>query len=340
MFSASACIHFVGDVEMKDLVMIPRSVPQYKGCVHMHTNRSPDSKCPYPDALVEYRSKGFHFCVMTDHEIYWNSEECDQKDFLVLAGVERAFLPNEDHPVLLSKNLQKHCHMNLIWDVTAGPCGYRHNEVLPRPVDWGISSWNRYIREFRDHNQLVIYNHPDWAHTDFNTLLAVEGCFAFEVWNTGSVKDVGGHTDDAVWDYCLERGKRIWAVAGDDTHHYGADFNICGVSATVVYTNDFSRAGIVTALKQGCFYPTTGPEIHEMRIENGRLLMEFSQASLVQICGGDRWGYSTYAKDEPLTKLDWPIRDGLNYFRVKIFDHQGNMAWSQPVFMEDLMEQE
>lgn len=324
---------------MKELTMISRSTAQHKGCVHMHTDRSPDSQYPYADALAEYRSKGFRFCVMTDHEVYWNSEEQDKEDFLVLAGVERAFLPNDNHPFLLSRALQKHCHMNLIWDVTAGPCGYKHDEVLPRPVDWGISSWNRYIRQFREKNQLVIYNHPDWAHTDFSTLLAVEGCFAFEVWNTGSVKDVGGHTDDAIWDYCLERGKRIWAVAGDDTHHYGPDFQICGTAGTMVVTDDFSCAGIVTALKEGHFYPTTGPMIHEMSVAEGILHMEFTPASLVQICGGDRWGRSIYAKPgQVLTELKWEIRPGMNYFRVKIFDDHGNMAWSQPVFLEDLVD--
>lgn len=324
---------------MKDQVIIARGTAQHKGCVHMHTDRSPDSQCPYADALAEYRAKGFHFCVMTDHEVYWNSEEQDQEDFLVLAGAERAFLPNAEHPYLLSYQEQKHCHMNLIWDVTAGPCGYAHDEPLPRPVDWGISSWNRYVRDFRQHNQLVIYNHPAWSHTDFETLLAIEGCFAFEVWNSGSVKDVGGHTDDAIWDYCLSRGKRIWAVAGDDTHHYGPDFQICGASATVVVTDDFSRAGLVTALKKGDFYPTTGPMIHELSIRGGVLHLECTPAALVQICGGSRWGRSFYAApDQSLTEVDWEIKPNMNYFRLKIFDHQGNMAWSQPIFMEDLLE--
>lgn len=322
---------------MKDLTVISPEVAQHKGCVHMHTDRSVDSQYPYALAAEEYRSKGFHFCVMTDHEVYWDSRELDKEDFFVLSGAERAMLWNNEHPYFLKKDFQKAAHFNLIWDETAGPNGFSHDEDLPRPVDWGISSWNRYIRDWREKNQLVIFNHPGWSHMDPELMLATEGCFAFEVWNTGSVKDVGGLTDDAIWDYCLERGKRIWAVAGDDTHKYGPDYGICGSCATVALTNDFSRKGLITALKSGNFYPTTGPEITAMEIRDGRLKMEFSPAQLVQVIGGNRWGTSIYAqKGIPLTSLDWEIKPAINYLRVCIIDDNGNIAWSQPVFMEDL----
>ena len=323
---------------MKDIEIILPNIAQHKGCVHMHTDRSPDSQFPFAEAAAEYRDKGFTFCVMTDHEVYWDSKELDREGFFVLSGAERAMLPNDDHSYSLSKTLQKHCHFNLIWDETAGPNGFHHDEHLPRPIDWGISSWNRYIRDWQDKNQLVIFNHPGWSHMDPEMMLATEGCFAFEVWNTGSVKDVGGLTDDAIWDYCLERGKRIWAVAGDDTHKYGPDYGICGSCATVAVTDDCSRKGIITALKTGNFYPTTGPQITEMKIEEDRLKMSFSPAQIVQIIGGDRWGTSFYAKhDTPLTSIDWEIKPTLNYFRVRIIDSNGQMAWSQPVFMEDLL---
>lgn len=324
---------------MKDLVLIDGSAAQHKGCVHMHTARSQDCSVPHAQALGEYREKGFRFCVVTDHEVYWNSREEDREDFVVLSGCERAWLPNEEHPFLLSRKEQKHLHANLIWDETRGPCGYAHDQQLPRPVDWGISSWNRRFREFAYHNQLVILNHPSWSHLSGETLLAVEGCFAFEIWNSGAVMDVGCLSDDAIWDYCLERGKRIWAVAGDDTHHYGPDFGICGASATVAVTDDFSRAGIITALKRGAFYPTAGPKLYRAEVQNGMFHAEFSEAALVQVLGGSRWGHSVYAKNgQMLTGIDWPIDLRQNYFRLKVVDAAGRPAWSQPVFLEDLLE--
>jgi hypothetical protein len=323
---------------MLDKCLIDQDTPQYKGCVHMHTDRSPDSKCPPEQALAEYRNKGYHFCVVTDHEVYWNSENMDCENFLVLAGAESAFVHNEAHPFSLNKAREKHCHLNLIWDVTKGDCSFQHNEVLPRPMDWGISSWNRCIASYREKSQLVIFNHPNWSHTDYEMLLATEGCFAFEIWNTGSVKDVGGYPDDAIWDYCLERGKRIWAVAGDDTHRYGPEWSICGTAATIVCAEEFSRAGLIGALKAGLFYASTGPEIHAMRIEDGVLRMQFSRAALVQIVGGCGFGTSLYAREDiPLESLEWPVNPHLNYFRVRIIDAAGRIAWSQPVFLEDLL---
>ncbi|HHV60328.1 MAG TPA: CehA/McbA family metallohydrolase [Clostridiaceae bacterium] len=323
---------------MRDYIAINKNIPQWKGCVHMHTVRSGDSKCPYAEALDEYRKKGFDFCVMTDHQVYWNSDEMDKEDFLVLSGVEIAFDFNLDHPYTLNRRQEKHLHLNLIWDVTKGECGFQHGEVIKRPMDWGIDSWNQFIEEVKEKNQIVILNHPNWSHMDFELILALHGCLAFEVWNSGSVLDVGGYPDDAVWDYCLSRGKRIRAVAGDDTHNYGEEFGICGSSATIVCTENFSKAGIVEALKEGRFYPTTGPKIYDLRIVDGTLHLECSPASVITIVGGNGFGRSYYAKNgDYLNELDWQVNSNLNYFRIRVTDQFGKTAWSQPIMMQDLL---
>jgi hypothetical protein len=323
---------------MKDYIAIDKRCPQWKGCVHMHTERSGDSQFSYIKALEEYRGKGFSFCVVTDHEVYWDSEERDREGFLVLSGVEVAFKCNKDHPHTLNRRQEKSLHLNLIWDVTNGECGFRHGEVVMRPTDWGIDSWNDFISDCKKKNQLVIFNHPNWSHMDYDMMLATQGCFAFEIWNSGSVLDVGGYPDEAIWDYCLNRGKRIWAVAGDDTHQYGDNFGICGSSATIVCTHDFSKAGLVTALKKGYFYATTGPTIQDLRIIDGILHMEFDYASIVQIIGGNGFGKSFYARnDKQIKEIDWKINQNLNYFRVRIVDNYGKIAWSQPILMKDLI---
>lgn len=303
----------------------------------MHTDRSWDSVFPYGEALREYREKGYDFCVVTDHEVYWDSTECDSKDFIALSGVESAFILPEERPYwICDKERFTSLHINLVNDETKGRPGFLHNQVLRRPIDYGISSWNRYIGYCRDKNQLVIVNHPSWSRLSPEYLLAIHGAFAFEVFNSGCLEG-GCVTDEAVWDYVLERGKRILALTGDDTHKYGPEHNCCGQAFTMLSAKEFSRKGLVAAIKEGTFYPSTGPRIHDMRIVNDTLHMEFDEASYVRIVGRDFLGKGFSPLKGTISSIDWDInstKGRLKYFRVEIIDPTGHKAWSQPVFLD------
>lgn len=320
---------------MKDRVIVDKNIQQYKGNFHMHTGRSWDSVSPYREALREYYEKGYRFCVVTDHEVYWDSTECDTPDFIALSGVENAFITPEEPPYwIMDRSRFTSLHINLINDETRGRSGFLHDQVLKRPIDYGLSSWNSHIQYCRDNNQLVIINHPSWSRMAPEIFLGLQGCFAFEIVNTGSING-GCGTDEYLWDYALERGKRILALAGDDTHRYGPDENCCGGSFTMLSAGEFSRKGLVQAIKDGAFYPSTGPLIHDMRVVNDTLHMEFSEAVRANIIGRDYLAKGFHPVNRKITSLDWEIKKTLKYFRVEIIDEKGNKAWSQPVFLND-----
>ncbi len=302
----------------------------------MHTCRSWDSVFPYGEALQEYYDKGYQFCVVTDHEVYWDSTECDRPDFIALSGVESAFVLPEDKPYwIMDKERFRSLHINLINDETKGRPGFLHDQVLRRPIDYGISAWNRYIQYCRDKNQLVIINHPDWSRLDPEIFLAINGAFAFEIINTGDING-GGDTDEYLWDYALSRGKRILALTGDDTHRYGPNENVCGGAFTMLSAKEFSRKGLVQAIKEGTFYPSKGPRIHDMRVVNDTLHMEFDDAVCVKVVARDTMGKGFVpVGGKKINTIDWEIKKTLKYFRVEIIDERGKKAWSQPVFLND-----
>lgn len=319
---------------MKDCVIIDKSVPQYKGNFHMHTARSWDSTVSVQDALCEYYDKGFQFCALTDHEVYWDSTEYDREDFLVLSGVESAFILGETQPDwLLERSKFKSLHINLLHDMTKGENGFLHDQVLKRPIDYGIDSWNQYIEYCKEKNQIVIINHPDWSRLDPEIMLGIQGAFAFEIWNSGAVNDCGGDTDEYRWDYCLSRGKRLWALTGDDTHKYGTDYRACGAAFTMVYTDSFTKEGLIQAMKQGHFYPSSGPKIYDMRVADDVLYMDFDPAAKVRIVGADYLAKGFVpAPGETICHIEWKIKENLKYFRVEIHSPDGKIAWSQPIF--------
>jgi hypothetical protein len=322
---------------MKDIALIDSAKRQFKGQLHLHTFRSPDCTVDYHHVLDEYKAKGFDFCLMTDHEVYWDSTECDSSTFLVLSGVENAFLPNPKHVFSLDYAKKKQMHFNLVKDVTV-ECGnwFKHDETLVRPVDYGVDSWNEQIRFYHAHDQLVMFNHPSWSRVEADMMLATCGCTAFEVWNNASIKSTGVCSDEVVWDYCLSRGKRIRAIATDDAHLYG-DGNIeCGGGFTMVLSDDFSKRGLVGALKHGDFYPSTGPRILDMRIVGGCLQLRCSPAASIHIISSN--GICTTFQSDEGTTLDcaqWSIDTALDYFRVELHAPDGGRAWSQPVFVDD-----
>lgn len=325
---------------MLDKIYFDASKPHWKGNLHMHTTRS-DGKLTPEEMVEEYKKQAYDFVCLSDHEIYWNDNALDRDDFLVLGGTESSIRMDRKRPWLLDY-VDSHTamHFGCIMDETQ--CSeqdyYPHGHFIPRMVDKGIDSWNKAIRVLRQHGNLVIVNHPDWSRVAPDLLLAIEGCFALEIWNSGNVNGCGGKDDEAVWDYCLQRGKRLYAVAGDDAHGIGAALctSFIGVAA-----EHLDKKELVTALKNGEFYASTGPEFKDIRVEDGVLKLQFSPVKKVFVVVYDGEGRTKCAPaGEYLTEYAYPLKEKFHYVRAMIQDEQGRMAWAQPVFIDELLGEE
>ena len=320
---------------MKDRIFIDGNKSTYKGNMHMHTVRS-DGRLTPQEIVDEYKNCGYDFIVISDHEVYWNSDEFDTDSFLVLGGTESSIRMDRDNPWLLEYRpgiSHRAMHLGCVMDPGYGPeeVFYKHGEWVPRVIDRGLDSWNYAVRMLKEHGNIVFINHPDWSRTDPELLLGMEGCFAFEIWNSGNVQGCGGTDDSYVWDYMLRRGKKIFAVAGDDAHGRGPA--LC-MSFTAVQADSFTKQGIVDALKRGSFYASTGPEFYDIRIEDDTLKMRFSPARRVEVVAFDGEGKTKYAMDENLLEsFEWEIKPNIRYIRPFITDDKGRTAWAQPIFM-------
>ena len=332
---------------MKKLVLIDPNKLQLKGNIHMHTTRS-DGKLEPAEAARRYYEAGYQFIMMSDHEVYWNSTELDREDFLVLGGTETAILMNDSHRWIIDyrraalgndRTQHKHMHYCCIKDESIEDVGqyFAHDEPVPRQLDRGIDSWNKRVELMRQKGNLVVVNHPHWSRLDPELLLASQNLTAFEVWNSGDAVHCGGRWDEDIWDYCLNRGKKLLAVAADDVHAATTDF---AAGFTVVQAEEFSKAAICKGFKSGEFYASCGPIVHEMAIEDGVLKMRFTPARHIQIVGYDRDGFDFRNMDGSLIdQIEWKVDTTMRFFRVVIIDDHGNRAWCQPVFIEELQDE-
>lgn len=330
---------------MKNIVIIDSSIPQYKGNIHMHTTRS-DGDYPPQTAAEKYRENGYDFIMISDHEIYWNSDELDKPGFLVLGGTEISVQMNEERSWIidyerkaLGNTRSRHTHMHYccVKDDSMPDEGqfFVQDQKIERIVDRGIDSWNTQVEFMRRHGNIVFVNHPHWSRLAPELLLASQGISGFEVWNSGNVYKCGGRADEDIWDWCLMRGRKLNAVAADDSHESTTDF---GAGFIIVQSSEFTKAGICRALKQGDYYASCGPKVYDMRIEDDVLHMRFSPVKHVKISGYDRDGYNFCPGGGNLfDSLEWPVNDVMRYFRPVLIDAEGNEAWLQPVFVEDML---
>ena len=101
----------------------------------------------------------------------------------------------------------------------------------------------------------------------------------------------GAYDCDKLWDFALARralrgAPPIFATGTDDTHYYGHLYKevegkrpTYGNHAFVcVAAESLTPSGIVSAMRKGDFYASTGVEFSDIRMENGTLSVEVSKA--------------------------------------------------------------
>jgi hypothetical protein len=146
------------------------------------------------------------------------------------------------------------------------------------------------------------------------------------------------------WDDLLERGGRYFGIAADDSHHADFDSGFAWVWARV---DERSQAAVLDALANGSFYSSTGPLVHELRVEDGSVEVLCSPCQRVTLCTGRRRGSSvsagrfgyryageilSEAEEEEIThaRLEWPA--GSLYGRLELVDSYGRKAWTNPLW--------
>jgi len=322
---------------IKDRVYLDRSRPYYKGNLHLHTNRSDGSLDPA--ATVEkFRSAGYDFISITDHDVYTRTTEFNDDKFVVLPGTERGGLnkiPNKDPGY----------HFGAIDDPSAQPVKerYKDNEKFPVPLPWtGDDAPQNLINELRDHGNLVIFNHPEWHLTLFDDMVKYDGFFAIEIYNYATEWTPATSYGTAYWDHALQNGKRVFAVAADDSHGHNDNLAIkdYGGGWVKVQAESLSVEGIVAALKSGAYYSSSGPEIYDLRVENGRLKVECSPCKYIMFKAFPQRGpfIANFRTGELITSRSVELQEDMKYIRVECIDEKGEVAWSNPIFLEDLLE--
>ena len=193
---------------------------------------------------------------------------------------------------------------------------------------------------------IVVMNHPNWdarqfgfgyIHWDWNELEKLEGYTALEICNLGLERWGGGNglaTD--TWDNLLSKGRIVWGLANDDMH-YWEDFSNAW---NVIYSKSTNQEDILSAIRSGAFYASTGIWLKEFEFDKESKLLRISanlnKAHLNEneyIFIGDN-GKVLHKQTGPFA--EYQLSGEESYVRVEVRSRCGAMLFTQPIYKKDI----
>jgi hypothetical protein len=290
--------------------------------LHAHTTNS-DGELSPGELVRHYEAAGFDVLAITDHWVRTAQPPGDR--LLVLPGTEldAALGRNGGYAHLLALGI----------DADPEPPAEEF-PGLPETAEWISASGGV----------------PYIAHTYWSGLRPEEFEFCgeilgLEVYNAGCELEVGRGLASLHWDEVLERGRLCFGIATDDSHHPGYDSALAWVWARC---RERSAEAVLTALREGSFYSSTGPEIRELAVDDETIEIRCSPARSVTLlagrakgarvnAGGSGYVYrgeileTDEAGEITAARLERPRR--APYGRLEIEDGQGRTAWTNPLWM-------
>ena len=113
-----------------------------------------------------------------------------------------------------------------------------------------------------------------------------------------------------------------------------------GIGYVMVRAKSDSVKDILAALKEGAFYSSCGPVIHDFYVEDGFAHIKCSPVSKIEFCA-DR--HPNVVSPNRLRDPDAPLvteasvslsrHGGYRYIRASVVDEKGRRAWTNPIFL-------
>jgi hypothetical protein len=287
--------------------------------LHAHTTNSDGELAP--EALTRrYEALGYDVLAITDHWV--RTEAPSTEKLLVIASTElNALAPtraDDAHVLALGIDVDP-----VVPDLDFAP--------LPEVVAW-----------VTDHGGVPYLAHTYWSGLRPEHWEGCEGLVGIEVWNTACELELGRGDASLHWDEALERGRLLYALATDDSHHPEHD---AGVAWTWVRARERTKAAVLDALRDGAFYASMGPTIEHVAVADGEVTIRCSPAASATLYAGRSRGARTNNGFEhraevlerdaagliTAVRLERPFRQP--YGRIVVTDENGKRAWTNPLWI-------
>jgi hypothetical protein len=317
----------------------------FRGNTHTHTLNS-DGDTPANEVARWYRTHGYQFLFITDHEFV-----TDVAPLNALFGGPARFvaIPAQEVTQRVADAAHpdgvRQAHMNALGiSAVIRPLGERNiaNQTI-------ASTYARNIAEIRKQNGVAQVNHPNFRWSvKLAEMVDLPDSTLLEIWNGHSdVNNLGGAdslgnsfpSHEAVWDSLLTRGKLIFGVADDDSHHFkpedaeNPDMTRPGRGWVMVRADTLTPDAIIRSLRRGEFYASTGVTLRSYTATRQGVSLEIaprgdSRYRIEFVGSGGRVLASNTGN-----RARYDVKGTEGYVRVRITDSNGRRAWTQPMML-------
>ena len=299
----------------------------FRGNTHTHSLNSDGDSTP-EDIARWYREHGYNFVVFTDHEFITPVEGLN-----AVIGAEGKFMVINGQEVTgRFGNVPVHANGLGLMKVVRPRTGTSPLDVLQQDV-----------AAIREAGALPQINHPNfgWALTGAD-LSKVEGPALLEIWNGHPmVNNLGGGgvaSAEAMWDEALTAGRRLFAVADDDAHHFKRLDDPAAAAPNrgwvMVRSQELTQASIIDAMRRGDFYASSGVTLSDVQSTATALRVTIATTTYskyrVQFVGAG----GRVLAEVTESPAEYTFKGGDQYVRARVIESNGKMAWTQPVFVK------
>jgi hypothetical protein len=270
--------------------------------LHMHTTESDGQKTPEEVCRI-YRDAGYDAVAITDH---WKvGQSSTFEGMTVLPGVEY-------------NTPGCNCSKNLFHILGIGM------DTPPKGVERATCTPQGIIDAIRAVGGLVVLAHPAWSLNTPEMILPLEGVDATEIYNTISGVHMSRRADSSlIVDMLACRGRFYPLLAADDAHYYDSDGPVSYIMAEA---EDNSTASIASAVREGRFFATQGPEIHLWR-DGDTMVVRCSPCREVIFHSNMGWSPRVFVGDG-LEEARYKIYGEDAFIRAEAVDVYGRRAWT------------
>ena len=277
-----------------------------KLCLHMHTTVSDGAVSPDEAAKI-YKDAGYDAIAITDH---WHRGEFGELEGIkIISGAEY--------------NIGGNNTLDGVYHIV----GIFTNQKPP--IERGDGA-QEIIDKIHSVGGLAILAHPAWSLNTPEMILQLRDIDATEIYN--SVSNIGESfraDSSVIVDMLAVRGRVYPLLATDDTHAYnGAD--TC-LSYIMVESDDCDYESLKSAIAEGRFYATQGPEIHLER-DGDILRVMCSPVEHIYFASGTAWCHRS-EHGEGLTYAEYTPNETDRFVRAFVVDADGRSAWSNIVLL-------
>jgi len=286
--------------------------------LHAHTTNSDGE--PSPGGLVEhYARAGYDVLAITDH---WHVTTFEHPEIL---GIPSAELSGAVEGELEEADV-------LAYGIDELPEPREKFPSIAEAASWIVAQGG-----------VAYLAHPYWSGLSPEHYLGAPDLAGMEIFNGGSEQQQGNGLSVVHWDGVLGSGRACHGIATDDSHYAGQDSRLAW---TMVLAPERSRAAVLEALRDGCFYASSGPEIHDVRVDATGIDVRCSPARSVTLRSGFwdgckanagalemnwRGRVTERAADGSITAARLELPEFHRWGRVEVTAADGGQAWSNLV---------